>query len=270
LSQIIKAKVISNAPVAAGCGLMRLEAPEVARTASPGQFVMVRVAPASLDPLLRRAFAVHYTLPEEGRFDILYGIVGKGTAIMAAARPGDILDVLGPLGRGFDLDPKACEAYLVAGGVGAAPLLFLAQEAVRRGAETRLFYGARTAQLLLRADAFRELGVEVTVATEDGSEGLKGFVTEPLLPALMGGGIGPPQARVYACGPMPMLSAVARLCRGVGVSCQVSLHSFMACGIGTCLACAIARKTEPGQAPSYAKVCTDGPVFDAEEVLSLG
>jgi dihydroorotate dehydrogenase electron transfer subunit len=265
LSQLLQAWVVSNAPVADGFGLMRLEAPEIASQARPGQFVMVRVAPKNLDPLLRRAFAVHYVL--EGLFDILYAVVGKGTGLLTSLRARDRLDLLGPLGRGFEVDPSR-EPVLVAGGVGAAPLLFLAQEIRRQGAEAKLFYGARTAAKLVQADAFRQLGVEVNVCTEDASLGQAGLVTEILLPALMAEGIGPPQASVYACGPGPMLAAVARLCSGVGVPCQVSLHAFMACGIGACLGCAVSRRPgKPGQEPSYAKVCIDGPVFDAEEVF---
>jgi dihydroorotate dehydrogenase electron transfer subunit len=226
---------------------------------------MVRAAPGSLDPLLRRAFAVHWVEPEAGLFDILYGVVGKATRILSHLRAADTLDVLGPLGRGFEIDLSR-EQFLMAGGVGTAPLLFLAQELRRRGASARLFYGVRTAAKLVRMDAFRALGVEVVAATEDGSEGARGLVTDILLPALMAEGIGPPQATVYGCGPKPMLAAVARLCRGMDVPCQVSLHAFLACGIGACLSCAIPRRVEPGQEPTYAKVCADGPVFAAEEV----
>jgi dihydroorotate dehydrogenase electron transfer subunit len=261
----MSARVLANGPVAAGFGLLRLEAPPVAREAKPGQFVMVRLPGCGFDPLLRRAFAVHYVDPEAGWFEMLYAVVGRGTGLLAGLRPHDSLDLLGPLGRGFDLDLSR-EPLLVAGGVGAAPLLFLAQEIRRCDVEARLFYGCRTAEGMVRAESFRALGVEVVAATEDGSAGRQGLVTDILLPALMSGGIGPPQAEVYACGPKPMLAAVSKLCRATQVPCQVSLHAFMGCGIGACLGCAVTRRGEPGRPPSYAKVCLDGPVFDAEEV----
>lgn len=264
MSQLVPARVIANEPLTPGFGLLKLEAPHIARTAKPGQFLMVRVAP-TLDPLLRRAFAVHYVEREAGTIGVLYAVVGRGTRLLSEVRAGATLDVLGPLGRGFELD-LGRDALLVAGGFGAAPLLFLAQEVSRCAGTGRLFYGTRTAAGLIRAAEFERLGIEVVSATEDGSYGQKGLVTDILLPALMGGGIGPPQATVYGCGPKPMLAAVAKLCSGVGVPCQVSLHAFMGCGIGACLGCAVERKRQPHEPPAYAKVCVDGPVFEAEEV----
>jgi len=259
------AAVIANEQTQAGYGLLRLEAPAIARECTPGQFVMARVASVH-DPLLRRAFAVHSADRDAGRLELLYGVVGKGTHLLAALRPGDTLDLLGPLGHGFELDLSR-DSLLVAGGFGAAPLLFLAQEISRCGGSGRLFYGCRTATSLIRAAEFERLGIELVVATEDGSRGHRGLVTEVLLPALMAGGIGPPLATVYGCGPRPMLAAVARLCSGVGVPCQVSLHSFMGCGIGACLGCAVPRKAgERNEHLTYAKVCVDGPVFDAAEI----
>lgn len=264
MSHLLLARVAANEPLTPGFGLLTLEAPEIAAAAKPGQFVMVRVAPLA-DPLLRRAFAVHAADRERGLILILYGVVGRGTRLLSQVRAGESLDVLGPLGRGWRLEAGR-EAWLVAGGFGAAPLLPLAQEAAAAGTPVRLFYGTRTAAGLIRAGEFERLGVEVACATEDGSHGQKGLVTDLLLPALMSGGIGPPLTTVYACGPKPMLAAVARLCAGMGVPCQVSLHAFMGCGIGACLGCAVERRPVPGEPPNYAKVCVEGPVFDAQEV----
>ncbi|MFH0811142.1 MAG: dihydroorotate dehydrogenase electron transfer subunit [Pseudomonadota bacterium] len=264
MSVQFRAKVLSNMQAAEGLWLMRLEAPECARTALPGQFIMLRVAPA-LDPLLKRAFAVHSAEPDKGVIDILYAVVGKGTELLSRVRSGELLEAIGPLGRGFRIDHDR-DPILVGGGVGVAPLLLLAEHMKKSKAQVRLFYGCRSASGLAQVDAFLRLGVSVTITTEDGSRGHEGMVTDLLLPELMAAGIGPPPASVYACGPKQLLASVARLCRGVGVPCQVSLHPFMGCGIGACLGCAVPRAQTEGRGLSYAKACVDGPVFDAEEV----
>ncbi len=223
-------------------------------SAVPGQFAMVRVGDG-LEPLLRRPFSLH-RVDRSGEFELMFRVVGGGTRRLARARVGDRLDVLAPLGRGFDLADE--RPVLVGGGVGVAPLLFLAEALLDRGLRPTLLLGGRTDRDLLCHDDFRCLAVPYRLATEDGSLGEAGRVTRLLQPELTRGGEAP---AVYACGPAPMLAAVAALCRGRAARCQVSLEASMACGIGACLGCVAPR---PGG--GYLRVCKEGPVFDAGQV----
>jgi len=233
-----------------------LIAPCISDAAQPGQFVMVRVV-EQFDPLLRRPFSIHNISPDGG-MNILFKIVGKGTAMLASVRVGDYRDVIGPLGRGFELNPTGA-VCLLGGGMGIAPLAFLAGELRKNGHETgrdHVLLGARNSdEVRLLAREFSELGYPVQVATDDGSMGHHGFVPELLTDILQEVG------HVYTCGPYPMMRTVALQCRQADISCQVSLETHMACGLGACLGC-----TLPGVTQQYIHVCRQGPVFPAEEV----
>lgn len=241
----------------ANCRLT-LHSPQVATAASPGQFVMVK-AGLGKDPLLRRPFSVHQA-SGDGRLQIYFKVVGKGTEILAALREQQTLSVLGPLGRGFRLDLQK-KALIVAGGLGIAPMLFLAKELCRQKAdisEDRLLLGARQKNELepLLGD-FRQFGLRMLCATDDGSLGRAGFVTELLQEEDL-----QPGCIVYACGPEAMLARISAICRSKSVPCQVSVETEMACGMGACLGCN--RVSSEGK---YTHVCLDGPVYDAEELL---
>ncbi len=231
---------------------------------APGQFAMLspgsRGAAERYDPLLPRPMAVYRAVPEAGgaELEILYKVSGRGTRLLADARPGATVRVVGPLGVGFPLPQPGQRALLVGGGTGIASLYELAAAAQARGPVVVLL-GARSAvDLMGRAD-FVALGVDLRVATEDGSEGTRGRVTELLETALAapdaGGEI------VYACGPMPMMRSAAEIAARRERRCLVSLENRMACGFGVCLGCAVPR-TEGG----FALVCRDGPVLDAGSV----
>jgi len=240
-----------------------LEDPGVSHTSTPGQFVMLRV-PGVTDPLLGRPFSVFSVHPDRGAgtFTVLYNVVGRGTAYFAKARPGDELHVLGPLGHGFDIDSPPEHALLVAGGIGIAGLLFLADRLVAASVSTELLYGARSVNDLVTADRFRDLGVTVTSITDDGSDGRKGLVTtimEERLTALAG-----QNPEVYACGPTPMLRAVRERTIARNVPATLSLEAQMGCGFGVCLGCAIPSAVDPG---TYKLACTDGPCLPAATVL---
>ncbi len=228
--------------------------PARAFAAEPGQFVMLRVTPG-IDPLLRRPFSIHRML-EGGEFEVLFRVVGRGTRALGGVHVGDRVDALGPLGRGFRLEGS--RPLIVGGGIGVAPLLFLAESFLEAGVRPKLLLGARTERDLLCQDDFSCLALPFAVATEDGSAGSPGLVTRLLRRELAEGTEG---VSVYACGPLPMLRAVARLCRERDVPCQVSLEAHMACGIGACLGCVV---PEPGG--GYVRVCKEGPVFRAEEI----
>ncbi len=261
--------VLSNVEVSPGYRRMRLTAPSDF-SARPGQFVMLRVG-AGIDPLLRRPFGIfdvstltpaHAGGVSQPCFDILYRIVGKGTALLSTLHDTDRLDVLGPLGNGFDSGPAGEEKLIAGGGVGVAPLYPLAKELVRHS-PVRLFAGGRTRDDILCITEFERLGVECYVATEDGSLGRCGLVTEALarcIEELQG------RASIFACGPHAMLKAVAGIAESHGVACQVSLEGYMACGVGACLGCVTPGHGHTTETPDYRCVCSEGPVFRAEEL----
>jgi len=249
--------VLENRKLARKTYLMRLEAPAVARRGRPGQFVMVRTGPypeRGGGPLLKRPFSIHRLGPDD-EISLLYRVVGVGTDLLALARPGESLELLGPLGRGFDPPDGLKRAYLAAGGVGLAPLLALAENLAGR-TDLTLFYGEAAAVDLPPESYLKLFPAEIVLTTEDGTAGEKGLVTRPLAQALVRD-----PAPIFACGPKAMLAEVSRLARVSGVPAWVSLEARLACGLGACLGCAV--QVDKGV---YARVCAEGPVFRAEEV----
>jgi len=258
------ATVLDVQEIVPGTFLLRLSAPAIARAGRSGQFLMVRCAEeGSSDPLLRRPLALHRLVREQGQVEVLVRVVGRGTGWLALRRPGDTLDILGPLGQGFALHRNTRHLVLVAGGIGIAPLLALAEEGLQRGCAVVLALGARTAGELYPPSLIPP-AVEVHLATDDGSAGYCGPVTGLLNdPAL---GLLPWADQLMACGPRPMLAELARLVRAGRLRlragfAQVSLEERMACGVGACLGCAVL--THRG----YKRVCQEGPVFDLREVV---
>jgi len=254
----LSATVTARPQVTGDIVRLALLAPAVSQAATPGQFVMVRSAVA-LDPLLRRPFSV-CRVNGDGTLEILVKVIGQGTRGLAALKVGDQVDLLGPLGHGFVM-PDHGRACLVGGGIGAAPLLFLAQKLGERlpASDIQVLLGARTgAEAMALALPFRDLGLPVQLATDDGTAGHHGLVGE-LLAALTSGAF---PTQVYACGPHPMLAAVARISTDRGWPCQVSTEAIMACGLGACLGCAVPRNGGRG----YLHVCKQGPVFEAGEL----
>ncbi|WP_068541063.1 dihydroorotate dehydrogenase electron transfer subunit [Thermodesulfatator autotrophicus] len=220
----------------------------------PGQFVMVRAWPG-FDPLLARPFSIHDHEPD--KLSLLFEVKGRGTKLLAALEPGAKVEVLGPLGQGFP-EVNSGEVILVAGGIGIAPFFWTAKKLKEKGLQINLFYGARTKNDFLRLKEFEDLGISLNLSTEDGSLGFKGFVTEPLKGYLHE----PGEKIIFACGPMPMLSAVAKVAKDLGVRAYVSLEAHMACGLGMCLGCVVKR-----QERGYLHVCSEGPVVPAERVF---
>lgn len=244
------AKVLDNRKVGASFYLLVLQDSAIARNAKPGQFVHMRIG-ASCDPLLRRPFSLHWV--EGDSFEILYQVVGRGTGLLSQVRRGEALDLLGPLGRGFDL--KGVRSPLVvAGGLGIAPLLFLTQKF--SGERPTVLIGGSTKEEILCEERVRALGAEVRIATEDGSSGTKGLVADLLATTLSS------HRSVFACGPTGMLKEVAEICQRKGVSSQLSLEGRMGCGVGACLGCGVKSK-----AGGYKRVCSDGPVFHSSEIV---
>lgn len=282
MKAVHESKIIAQTEVAPGIVRTLFAGQEIARESKPGQFVNVQVS-RTTDPLLRRPFSVHAVFPQEGVYSLLYALIGRGTKLLNEIRPGQSVSVVGPLGRPFDLgdDPNA-EHIVVAGGCGAAPLHFLCDALCAKWGRERVkvLSGAQSKDAVLCEAEFRAHGVDVSISTDDGSYGCKGLVTELLSIHLSSLGnrkskIENPKSsiRVYSCGPHTMMREVARICHEAKVACcQVSLENNMACGFGVCTGCVqkikrAAPGDESGRDWHYERVCADGPVFNAEDIL---
>lgn len=261
------AAVLENRRLSADYSVLALEAPEIAGAVLPGQFVMLKQSPG-LDPLLRRPFSVFEILRSpDGRprgVSILNKRVGTATRQIYDAEPGQRVACLGPLGRPFTVVGPGQHAWMVAGGVGLAPFATLAESLAAQGAETTLFYGGRSASDLHYIEMFEALGARVVLATEDGSQGVRGRITAPLQEHLAAAGASP--VSIFACGPEPMLAAVARLAARYGRFCEVSVERVMGCGLGGCYSCVVPVRTPAGR-PHFVRSCIGGPVFDASTIV---
>jgi len=259
----IMASILENKKLLPDFYRMKLAAPQIAMTAVPGQFVMIRTS-STLDPLLRRPISLHRINKDEGTIELVYQVLGKGTTLLSQIDQCE-LEVMGPLGKGFTWQQNFKRTAIVGGGCGIAPLLALAEEIVEMGQEVHVLLGAQTKEKLLNESDFRELGCKVQVATDDGSSGKKGFVTE-LLAELMDT---VDLDQVYCCGPLPMTRGIIKLAEENKISCQVSIEERMACGIGACLGCVCQVRNDDGTI-GYKRVCHEGPVFDAGELELMG
>ncbi len=257
------ARVISNEEVAPGFWRMALDAPRVAPLFKPGQFFQIRIQPESTSPLLRRPFAPSEV--GESGFAFVYAVVGSGTQALTRLAIRDRVEILGPLGQGFRLPRKGKRAVLVGGGCGAPSLRFLAEVLAEKGVEVFTVIGARTACALLEKEALTRISTMLAVSTDDGSEGLHGHAAKAAQVLL--DEIGPkPRPELFTCGPHPMLKSIARLVEERKLSCQVSLEERMACGFGACMGCVVEVRDPESDTTCYKRVCTDGPVFDAQEI----
>jgi len=255
-----KAVLLRRERIAPAILRLTLHAPNIVKQASPGQFVMLRIA-RTLDPLLRRPFSIHQ-VQTDGSLQVLFKVVGHGTELLSHCQIDDVLDCIGPLGHGFSLpDTTGGPCCLVGGGMGIAPLYFLAgwlRKNKQGNPDDKVLLGGRTKEeVAIFAEEFATLGFQVHVATDDGSMGHHGLVPE-LLPAFLHN-----RYQVYTCGPMLMMKTVADMALAADSPCQVSLETHMACGLGACLGCAVPAA---GGLAGYVHVCRQGPVFEAREV----
>jgi len=254
LKQVV-APVITNSEVMPGVYLIWLESPQIASVAQPGQFVMVCCGE---DTLLCRPLSIHQLANETSpaRFAFLFSVVGKGTHWLSGRQAGDNIDLFGPLGNGYSIQAASRNLLLVAGGIGIAPLCFLAQHALRKGCSVTLLLGASTATQLYPGHLLpRE--AELIITTEDGTAGQKGMITD-LLPDFVGRA-----DQIFACGPISMYRTMAARSQQLlkGKSVQVSLEVRMGCGRGVCYGCTLRTKV------GLKRVCQDGPVFDLQDIL---
>lgn len=256
-----KAQVLWNKKLGASYYRIGLNCSRKFISASPGQFVMLRLTDRT-SPLLSRPFSVHRIIEGEKGIEILYRVVGEFTGRLSEVKDGEGVDITGPLGKGFSLPENIRRIFIVAGGIGVAPLLFLATHILEKkmagSSNIKVFLGARSKEDLLCMDNFINLGLDVMITTDDGSEGETCLITNPVEASLK-------EKRpevIYACGPSGMLKCLAGIAETYKVPCQISAESVMACGIGACLGCAIEGKDEG----RYLHVCMDGPVFDSRDI----
>jgi len=261
----IRSEILYNRSVHNGYYKIALECSHAFGMAVPGQFVTLKIG-ERMDPLLRRPFSIHRLLRENGTvygMEILYRVVGNFTGQLTEMKPSETIDLLGPLGHGFSLPAENTTPVLAAGGIGVAPLVFLAESLNAAGVSMKdaaVFLGGRSTADILCIDDFSRLKMKTQVATEDGSAGEKGLVTAPLEAYLAKHRPG----IIYACGPHGMLQAVSALAAGHGIPCEVSIETVMACGLGICMGCAVKTADHP---EGYRHICKDGPVFEASRVF---
>lgn len=255
---------------------LRFECPKIAAAIKPGQFLMLRL-PDDNDPLLGRPFALYDTVLDSAGapvgVDVVYLVVGKMTAQLAACRPGEVITVWGPLGNGFSSSPVE-HLIMVAGGIGHTPFLALGREFLGRrsygsretksASKVTLCYGVRNRDFLSGVEDFRGCGIDLRIASDDGTAGHHGLVTdvlEELLASIPG-----TSCRIACCGPERMMEAVAEIARARNLPCEVSLETPMACGIGICFSCVV-KTAQPDGEWDYKRTCVEGPVFDAKRIV---
>ena len=255
----ITATVVKNTRLCSEHYCLTLKSDILASTTKPGQFVNLRIVGRD-DLLLRRPFSVAMTRPAQSLFEIVYRVVGQGTRTMTELSRGEKVDLIGPLGTGFHLPEESTNCLLLGGGVGVAPLWGLAAQLSKKKNKVVALLGFRSSDKVFGEDIFRKLRIETIVMTDDGSYGLKGFVSDHLEKVL-----NRPIDHAYVCGPNPMLKTVFPMIRKAGIKGEVSLEERMGCGYGVCLSC-VANIVEKGVVEKK-RICTEGPVFDLEHVV---
>ncbi|OPX86788.1 MAG: Dihydroorotate dehydrogenase B (NAD(+)), electron transfer subunit [Pelotomaculum sp. PtaB.Bin104] len=286
MTLLVDAKVTKQERIAPSHYRLSLLVPEIAAEARPGQFLQVRCG-STLDPFLRRPISIHAVDRKKGVVAILYRVAGRGTALLAEKIRGNQVSLLGPLGKGFSMPENQARVSVVSGGIGVAPLYFLLAELAESSISADVFLGAATADQLFLAKEITGLGHRVYTATDDGSTGYHGLVTElfveimthtdPPKPHLKGqeGLLNDPfesiidnnrYAMIYGCGPGGMLRRLTEIVRAAGIPGEISLEERMGCGVGACLSC-VCKTSTSEESIQYSRVCTEGPVFPAVEVV---
>jgi len=248
-------EVIKNLPLSQNVYLLKVKTDlDIIFSFNPGQFVKIKIN-ERIDPLIPRPFTIHDV--KKNSFYVLYQVVGKGTKALSLVQPGNKIEFLGPLGKPF---PKLENYVICAGGIGIAGFIYLLESIKRKThpyvLPKKIFYGARTAEDLVCYPFLEGIGTKVEIATEDGSQGYKGLITEPLIKYLEKN-----KVDVLACGPLPMLKAVAKIAQSFGVKAYLTMETFLSCGTGFCKGCVIPLKNG-----NYAHLCIEGPTLLAEEI----
>lgn len=264
---IFDARVLANDAIGGDHWILTLSTPGDLSAVRAGAFLHVKVDPGPF-PLFRRAYSILSAGRDE--VELLYKVTGTGTQLLSRRRVGDSISVMGPLGNGFTTPAAGELALLVAGGVGVPPILRWARNLLADGVHARdivILFGARTREELVLRDRLLALGVALEFSTDDGTEGHHGRVTDLLTRHLEQARKTGRRARFYACGPTPMLVACSRIATLHDQPGELALETPMPCGSGVCLGCIIPVRARAGDAPEYRRICTDGPIFDAREVV---
>jgi dihydroorotate dehydrogenase electron transfer subunit len=261
-------KILKNEQISTGHFLLKVKLPLSFKTPAPGQFIMTR-EPGRMDPLLGRPFGVYSfeRLQDKVTVEILYKVVGKGTLLLSRLTEGDFIEVSGPYGQTFDIYPEAGKIVFICGGIGVAPITYLASH-YRRLADAKdieliCYYGASKAENLVGIEKIRKICSDVLISTDDGSAGFQGLITEKFSADISS--YDPGSAKIYACGPRSMLKQLAELLTGNSVFCQILMEERMACGVGACLGCTVLLKDGEGRG-EHARACTEGPVFNIGDI----
>lgn len=273
MSLVVNAEVIEQNEVIRGYFRLILAAPEVAVAARPGQFLHVSCG-KTYDPLLRRPVSIHAVDRQKGEVSLLYRVAGRGTTLLSGQKEGDSISILGPLGNGFTRPAGSENIFVVAGGIGVAPLYFFLQELSEINHNATVLLGASTKEQLLCIQEIKELGHTVLLATDDGSSGHHGTVVELFdlyarLPVHSCGDYNPDEEMsglVYGCGPAVMLKELCGAIKENGFNGEISLEERMGCGVGACLSC-VCKLKDGEDGFRYKRVCLEGPVFPAEGVV---
>jgi dihydroorotate dehydrogenase electron transfer subunit len=255
LSKLFRASVIENRKLIEEHYLLTLQPDGKIKKPVPGNFFMLS-AGNGLDPLLKRPLSIHRCIDNTLQF--LYRVVGRGTDFLSRKTSGDSLELIGPLGKGFP-NTKSSNLILVAGGLGIAPIYYLAERFRKR--KPLLFYGAKTGENILMIDELKSLGIDPLVSTDDGTYGKKGYVVDVLKKYMTRHSLPLTRYTIYACGPEQMFRSLSSLSLKYNMKGFVALEQNMACGVGTCLGCVV--NTTRG----YKRVCQEGPVFPMEEII---
>ncbi len=266
-----KTKIVLNKEIAPNIYLMGLFASQIAKEAKPGQFIHIKCSTGD-NPLLRRPISIHKIEKDMGNIYILFQVKGLGTNKLSKRKIGEYLDVIGPIGKGFRTFSQSQKVMIIGGGMGIAPLLAIAEDCVKKRKEVKALIGAASKKMIFGEKQFVKIGVKTHIATEDGSYQHKGVVTD-LIKGIIVKWL-PDQ--IFACGPKEMLKIIAKLAENARINCQVSLEERMGCGIGACLGCVCKIKIckaedsqmiKNNESFTYKRVCVDGPVFTANEVI---
>jgi dihydroorotate dehydrogenase electron transfer subunit len=260
-------EILENEEIQEDCFLMKINTAPSFQNPLPGQFVMIRIAGLA-DPFLSRPVSIYSFSRKENYciIELLYRVVGKGTQIMAGLIEDSQVEINGPLGNGFDTTTVGENIVIVSGGIGIAPLSMLTEtlRLTHPSSNMIIYKGFQSASEVVGLDRLQKICRNISVCTDDGSLGEKGFVTQIFQKDLKK--LSPEKTSIYACGPVPMLKAIATILNKTKFNCQVSLEERMACGVGACMGCAVAIKDKDG-ALVYRRVCADGPVFNLQDII---
>ena len=262
-------QVIENIPLGEDCFKLIVSAPEIVKNSKAGHFVHIQVNPF-FHPLLRRAFSIHDVDSKKGTLEVVFKVIGTGTEQLSLKKKGDMLNLLGPLGKIFDYPDKEDISIMIAGGLGIVPVYFLTRDLLRKKHRGKIYYlyGAKEKEQLYCLSDTRKLPrgkVETLYSTDDGSYGYKGYLDSLLKQILEKEDKN--KVKIYACGPEGLLAKLSHLSKEENLFCQLSLEVGMPCGMGTCMGCVVKYKKDCNSPVTFKRVCCEGPVFKAQEVI---